>query len=76
MKVKVYKVTDIETGEQHFFERETLSALGYAFYYDEDVERFEISKKLANAIRRGKPTFGLEQALGVVVEEKWEDCEF
>lgn len=76
MKVKVYKVTDIETGEQHFFEFDTLSALGYAFYYDEDAERFEISKKLVNAIKREKPTFGLEQALGVVVEVKWEENEF
>jgi hypothetical protein len=68
--VKQYKVTDIITGQTEWFDTFDAFCVEYAFGFESE-EALDMLADLEDAIRRGRSTFGLEQYLGLKVEEEW-----
>lgn len=71
MMVKNYKVTDIDNGIVEWFDEFDIDAetLRYAFGFD--AEATEVAGNVVNALAKGVSTYGLEQFLGIKIEEVW-----
>lgn len=64
-----YAITDTITGNQSTFEDWELDCVKHAFGFDADSDTSEACDKLVNALRRRESTYGIEQFLGIEVEE-------
>ena len=71
MMVKNYKVTDTVNGTVEWFDEFDINEIEYAFGFYLDDETAEVADMLVAALRKGKSTYGLEQFLGIEVEEVW-----
>lgn len=64
-----YAITDTITGNQSTFEDWQLDCVKYAFGFDADSDTSEACDKLVSALKRHESTYGMEQYLGIEVEE-------